>query len=85
MEVSEAGGWIEVAAAGSQPQPRRFDQRSAAADERVENHRAPVRIGAEQTLNELRGELPIPRQQVGPHPLGNVEAALGERFPSPST
>ena len=50
---------IEIASSGGQPQPRRFNQRRATTNKRVENYRTAAGVGAEQTLHELRENCPF--------------------------
>ena len=72
---------VEVAPAGRQLQPRRLDQRRPAAGEGVEYDPVARGVGGQQLFDELRRELSGPGQGVGPHPLGDVEGALGKGGP----
>ena len=72
---------VEVAPAGRQLQPRRLDQRRPAAGEGVEYDPVARGAGGQQLFDELRRELPGPGQGIGPHPLGDVEGALGKGGP----
>ena len=72
---------VEVAPAGRQTQPCRFDQRRPAADEGVEYDAVARGVGRQQPFDELRRELPGPGEGIGPHPFGDVEGALGKGRP----
>ena len=72
---------VEVAPAGRQIQPRRFDQRRSAADEGIEYDSVARGVGGQQLFDELRRELSGPGKGIGPYPFGDVEVALRKGRP----